>query len=110
MEQRTFMYRAGNGELLYVGITQQANVRMAAHRKTSEWYTLATNIEYVEFPDRAAAMAAESVEIKSKRPRFNVTGNHEPTPDVVRVNILVPASTRKAWKAAGPQGCRSTRP
>lgn len=73
----TYLYRAkdAEGHLLYVGVTQWPSMRMENHAQGSAWYALAANIDYVEFPNRAAALAAELAEIRSLRPPYNIAGN-----------------------------------
>lgn len=101
MTLKTFLYKATavNGELLYVGITSQTNVRMDAHAKKSEWHALAENIEYFEFQDRSLALAAESAEIANNRPRFNVMGNPDFRPPMGAVKNITIRPSVEQWKA-----------
>jgi len=95
MTSKTYLYKAtaADGELLYVGITSQTNVRMNAHVNNSQWHALMAGVEYFEFPDRDAATAAESEAIRSLRPRFNVTGNPDcrpPMGEVKHITVRMP--------------------
>lgn len=100
MTFKTFMYhaKAADGELLYVGITSQTNVRMAAHAKNSAWYGLTVGVEYFEFPDREAALVAESDAIQALRPRFNVMGNPNnmsPIGEVKHITVRMPPAVHR---------------
>lgn len=100
MTSKTFLYKAtaATGELLYVGITSQTNVRMAAHSKNSAWYALVENVEYFEFPSRDEALEAESNAIKDLRPRFNVTGNPDnmtPIGEVKHITVRMPPAVHR---------------
>ena len=79
MSDKTFLYRAkdAGGKLLYIGVSNMPSIRLDVHSRSTAWHKLATDIEYFEFPDRAAAVEAELAEIKLHCPPFNVAGNPE---------------------------------
>lgn len=107
MSGRTFLYRAHDheGALLYVGITSQPNIRQSTHACTAPWRHLSRGeLEWVEYPSRKEAEAAEREEIASHRPPFNKKGNPDNMrcgmKDPVRVNLLVSKEMRKQWRLA----------
>lgn len=60
-----------NGELLYIGITNDLQLRWLQHAETSPWAWLVADTTVVWFPDRARAAAAERQAIRRDRPLFN---------------------------------------
>lgn len=71
-----FVYRFFDrcGCLLYVGITNNFEVRRADHAKNSPWHKLAADFTVHEEPSRASAEAAEQFAIDVERPAFNRAG------------------------------------
>jgi len=57
--------------LLYVGINFSAIERFSQHRGAT-WFKEITTLEIEEFPDRESAEFAETVAIKSEKPKFNI--------------------------------------
>lgn len=102
--QKTFLYRARDheGALLYVGITSMPKVRQATHANYAPWRALSMGeLEWQEFATREDAAEAERREIAEHRPPFNTRGNPDKWNQIenqVRINFLVPAETRVAWK------------
>lgn len=72
-----YVYRvyALDDELLYVGVTGEVAHRMKQHRRSSDWFRFAHRVEWEEWPDRYAALAAESYQIGELRPTYNVAMN-----------------------------------
>jgi hypothetical protein len=62
-------------ECLYVGITNNLNRRIAAHRTSQPWWCLVDRIVSDEVLGRGAAMLFEEHDIIKYRPRFNVQYN-----------------------------------
>lgn len=60
------------GELLYVGISLAAVQRMSAHKSNQPWWPDVARVDFVHYPDREAARAAEKVAIQDERPRYNI--------------------------------------
>lgn len=59
-------------ELLYVGITSvPVNTRLAAHRRSQEWWGEVANVTVEEFPKRTEALAAERLAIAEESPKYN---------------------------------------
>jgi predicted GIY-YIG superfamily endonuclease len=74
MSGPTNLYRhfAGDGCLLYVGISLSAINRLAQHREHSEWFQQIRKVTINTFPNREAARIAESYAIKTENPIFNL--------------------------------------
>lgn len=66
-----YLYRLfdSNDRLLYVGITRNLKGRISAHKRN--WGDIIARIEYVEYGNHAACLAAETNEIAEKCPPFN---------------------------------------
>lgn len=71
------LYRAfaSDGELLYIGVTDDFTTREAAHRSTASWYGEATSWSFEEFAQRCDADLAEKEAIVRERPKHNFTHN-----------------------------------
>jgi excinuclease UvrABC nuclease subunit len=59
-------------ELLYVGVSISALVRLGQHRDCSEWFGKIKRVEIQQFESREKALAAEREAIEKERPHFNV--------------------------------------
>jgi antitoxin StbD len=76
MEERASVYRFydGDGQLLYVGRTQQiASRRIAQHRSTKDWFEQVARIEVTAFDSWSAACIEEDAAIATERPIHNQT-------------------------------------
>jgi excisionase family DNA binding protein len=74
----TYVYRAYSqeGALLYVGMSDNVERRLEAHRSSkSEWVGRLAKVTVQPHPDRAAAAVAELEAIRSERPLYNVSGS-----------------------------------
>lgn len=71
----TVLYRAfdRHGQLLYVGITIDAQKRLKQHGWRSAWWPLCARVEQQIFADRRSALDAERDLIETLRPPYNVT-------------------------------------
>lgn len=71
------LYRAyaGDGQLLYVGVSFSALQRLAQHRSCSEWFDQCAEIKIERFEDRGAACRAEIEAIETEHPIFNIAHN-----------------------------------
>jgi predicted GIY-YIG superfamily endonuclease len=69
----TTLYRMFDaaGSLLYVGITHQFEVRLAQHRRYSEWFSIVDHWTTESYPTRRRAKFVETAAIRAERPRFN---------------------------------------
>tara|TARA_R110000868_G_scaffold94316_2_gene260280 strand:+ start:2477 stop:2971 length:495 start_codon:yes stop_codon:yes gene_type:complete len=72
---RCALYRHfdADGALLYVGITNNPQRRLAQHVAGSDWMELIATTETQWFGDRGEALTAEAKAIQSERPKFNKT-------------------------------------
>lgn len=59
------------GNLLYVGITDNIERRWAQHAADRPWWHMVARREYVEYPTREEAMRVEAHQIRTHRPMFN---------------------------------------
>lgn len=69
----TTLYRCldAQGCLLYVGISSSRLKRFSEHRVSKGWWEDVTTITLEHFPDRLAAVTAETEAIRSEGPRHN---------------------------------------
>lgn len=72
----TALYRlhGAQGELLYVGITNDLERRLKQHSERQPWWHQVDNITYETFGSREAAVAAEARAIWYQAPVYNVIG------------------------------------
>lgn len=75
---KTQLYRwfDKDDNLLYVGISYSAMVRASQHKAKSNdgWYDLAVKSTTENFDSRDAALKAESIAIKTEKPKYNLAG------------------------------------
>ena len=67
-------------ELLYVGISVSAMLRLGQHCAVSPWFKDISRVMIETFPTREDALAAEKAAIKTERPKFNTQHNKPPKP------------------------------
>jgi hypothetical protein len=81
-EKTHVLYRMFNaeGELLYVGITNNPKMRFRTHSKTQPWWSEVTNIAIENHSTREALAVAEQRAIRSEGPRYNVAYTLAPLP------------------------------
>jgi hypothetical protein len=60
------------GELLYVGVSLSALVRLSQHKDNSHWFSDIGKVEIQNFPSRESAISAETAAIKNEKPKWNV--------------------------------------
>lgn len=74
----TALYRhySEDNELLYVGISKSAPVRLAQHMAGSPWAREIARVEIVHLPSREEALAAEKEAIKAEKPLWNTAHNN----------------------------------
>jgi hypothetical protein len=70
---RFHLYRHydANGDLLYVGQSNNAFKRYAGHQQESDWIALSVTMRVEHFNSRENALAAEHKAIFEEKPRFN---------------------------------------
>lgn len=73
MSVQNVLYRFYNrdGELLYIGITNNPLRRFSQHRKDKEWWADVANISQQSFESEDALKAAEKKAIQRENPRYN---------------------------------------
>jgi predicted GIY-YIG superfamily endonuclease len=74
MTEPTALYRAydSHGNLLYVGISSDAEMRIKQHECKSTWHSAVIAVKVTIYPDRKQASAAEIKAIKTEEPVWNV--------------------------------------
>lgn len=72
-QTRTVLYRffAGDGKLLYIGITLDVETRWQKHAAEAQWWHLQARSELEWFDSRGAAELAERAAVKAEKPLFN---------------------------------------
>lgn len=83
----TQLYRhySQQGDLLYVGISNNAVGRLSQHKHKAEWFDRIAMVTVQNFPTRRDALIAERNAIKDEDPEFNKQG----------VNLIVSAANKK---------------
>src|SRR5215212_9327104 len=71
-----YVARDGDGRVLYVGVTGELKARMAAHRRSSGWWSRQAQVHVEEFATIEAAERAETGRICRYDPAFNIRGGH----------------------------------
>lgn len=110
--KRIALYRLydRDGNLLYVGVTNNLRRRWDMHSRDQTWWHLVTRREAEWLPDRASAEAAEITAIQDERPRFNIDhslnpkwgGNtYDDTADQVRALRLLRRDAKKSYFHVG---------
>lgn len=69
-----YRYYDADGNLLYVGCTNTPYARREGHSRDSSWFPKAVRARHTVYPDRATALARESLAIHEEKPRHNVKG------------------------------------
>jgi len=101
----TFLYLwyDADGQLLYVGITDDLPGRQTSHAKRSTWAQFADHAKVEHYPSREAAVWAEKTAIRERKPLFNHAHNSSPEArarlvryliDRGRADLLAPAVSR----------------
>ncbi|MFD9603287.1 GntR family transcriptional regulator [Streptomyces sp. NPDC059970] len=92
--ERTALYRLydADGNLLYVGITNDTQRRFASHRRTKSWWPDVERDETVWLNSLPLAEKAEKDAIAAERPRHNVSAN------AVKVAKLAPQGKRTGYR------------
>ncbi len=67
-------------ELLYIGVTNDFELRMRQHSQSAAWWKPSVRVEVQEQPNRATALIRERDLIASERPVYNVQHNRDSTP------------------------------
>ena len=79
-EQTTALYRhfGPSDELLYVGISLSAVVRLSQHRDGSEWFQKIKRVSIEHFATRADALKAEREAVSNEKPIHNINLKTKP--------------------------------
>jgi len=72
-----YKHKNKNGEIIYVGISNNAHNRAARHLSSSEWREEIDSIDVQWMPNRLIAEIKEIELIKELRPKHNVTHNND---------------------------------
>src|SRR5688500_16967169 len=92
-DQILYRFYSSEGQLLYVGVTQDPPARFRDHRRQKEWWTMVAGITVETYEGRAAVMSAERRAIKIEHPKYNVQHNTDRKPGPVQG----PVSRRLVW-------------
>lgn len=97
-EGRAAVYRlfAADGELLYIGCSNNPDSRCKAHRHRKPWWREVAKRTDEWYETRDAADAAETDAIKAEKPKYNVRG----TPLASRINdgtVTLTEEENLAW-------------
>jgi predicted GIY-YIG superfamily endonuclease len=92
----TYLYRCFNreGELLYVGITEDVERRKREHAKDKFWWRDVTRVTKVAFPRRVEALWAEWAVITTCKPAYNRAVSPPDQAPEAAVTAVVAESTR----------------
>lgn len=73
-ERTHVLYRcfARHQLLLYIGMTNHPEERLAHHRKNQPWWKYVDHITLQNYPSRKDLMEAEAVAIREEGPKFNI--------------------------------------
>lgn len=76
-QPKTILYRlyGGDGDLLYVGISDNWPSRMKQHKKDKHWFGEVERLDLQAFATRSEALLSERAAIESEKPKFNVVYN-----------------------------------
>lgn len=72
MGHQLYRHFDADGRLLYVGISNNAAVRLDHHRTCSRWHDQIARIDIERFQNKKEAMIAEMKAIKEENPIFNI--------------------------------------
>lgn len=67
-----YRFYGDDGQLLYVGITNNPGARFTKHQQNKSWWPDVRGISVDWYADRASVMAAETRAISIERPRHNI--------------------------------------
>ena len=82
MSSYVYRYFDIHGELLYIGLADNPESRLAQHQAEKAWADQIARWETVEYPTRGEAAAAERAAIVGEQPKYNVV--HGPAPQLER--------------------------
>jgi len=82
----TKLYRHfdAEGALLYVGVSLNAVVRLAQHKKQSHWFDSIAKITIESFATRDEALEAETKAIQEEKPKHNIAKTSKPYKTIPR--------------------------
>ena len=83
MSAPTALYRHfdADGQLLYIGVTNHPDRRLAEHKCRSSWGGIIASVNLIWFGDRASALVAEARAISAENPVHNSTRSIAETGD-----------------------------
>ena len=86
IEPTCYLYRHyhPNGDLLYVGISNEPIERQRKHSEESHWASQVCHIVIEPFSTREEALAAEQRAITNEYPKFNLAFNDRSLPKAIR--------------------------
>lgn len=81
-ETAIYRFYSGEGQLLYIGISDNPGHRFAQHEKTKTWWKEVTGVSIEWASTRQAALAIERRAIRVEKPVYNIS---RPTPKPPKV-------------------------
>lgn len=69
-----YRFFSSDGDLLYVGITNDPGRRWPEHASGKPWWHEVDRIGIERHPDRSSVLLAEKTAIVTERPRYNLAG------------------------------------
>jgi hypothetical protein len=100
-----YLYRVYDAERLplYIGISSCHGTRLAAHRRTSDWWDLAEYIAISAYPTAAAVEKAEGAALRREKPRFNRQGVRGPANVKLHVHGAPEEAAALLFQQAAPE-------
>ena len=86
--QNLYRHFDKDGELLYIGISISALLRLSQHKNESHWFDHIVRVDIERFDSRISVLGAEKEAIKNEKPKYNSKHNlYHPKPFNVK-NII----------------------
>src|SRR5690606_20463969 len=75
-----YMYKGGDDNVLYVGVTGRNIQRAREHSETQDWWPLVASGSFEHYSSPGEAKRRETMLIQALRPPFNKSENRNPRP------------------------------
>jgi predicted GIY-YIG superfamily endonuclease len=104
MDEVLYRFFDSEGNLLYVGITNNWQLRLKQHYKTSDFHQEATQITLERFSTRLEVEKAELIAIATENPKYNKAFNpkwENPQQHIIKIKNWVYSNTQVTDQHAG---------